>query len=134
MKRKTIFAVVFMAIIFITTNCFAQTDHQTFTLTVNGKETTVNLPKEVPNLALAVFAMDRCYDAHLCVDHYNINLEATLIISFWHYKSKIIGFVLHDLTQDVVEHIAWLYAADMPTFATGEEFNAKLKELYNEGG
>lgn len=132
--RKILFtAMLFIIVMFMALNCIAQTDYQSFALRVNGNDTTVNLPKDVPSMANAKFVAEQCYDAYLCVDHYAINDEETLIISFWHHKGKVIGFVLHDLTQDITEHMPWLYADDTPTLATVDEFNAKLTELYQGG-
>lgn len=133
MKRKTIFAAIFMVIIFITMNCIAQTEHRSFTLTVDGKDVAVNLPKEVPDMKDALYIGERCFDAHLCVGHYNINEEETLVISFWNHKGEVIGFVLHDMTQDIAKHTPWFYANDIPTLTTVEGFSAKLTELYQGG-
>jgi len=132
--RKLFFtAILFMIAMLLALNCIAQTDYHTFTLTIDGKETAVNLPKEVPDMKDAKHIGEQCFDAHLCVDHYAINKEETLSISFWHYKGEIVGFVLHKFIQDIVEHTPWLYADGMPTLVSGGEFNAKLTDLYHGG-
>ena len=133
MRRTLLLATLFTMVMFMAPDCIAQTGHRSFILRIDGNDVAVNLPKEVPDMKDARHIGERCFDARLCVDHYNINEGETLIISFWHHKGVVIGFVLHDLAQDVAKHTAWLYAADTPAWATGEEFNAKLTELYQGG-
>lgn len=132
MRTKLITAIA-VAIMFITANCFAQT-HHTFALRVNGSDTVVNLPREVPSMVVAKYLAEQCYDASLCVDHCAVNEDETLIVSFWHYRGEIVGFVLHDLSLSVTKHTGWLYADGTPASVTVEEFDAKLTELWESGG
>lgn len=131
--RTKFITMIAVATMFIAANCLAQTRH-TFALRVDGNETVVNLPREVPSMALAVWVAEQCYDAHLCVDHYAVDEGETLIVSFWHYRGEIVGFVLHDLSLSVTKHTGWLYADGAPASVTVEEFDARLKELWRGGG
>jgi len=59
-----------------------------FTLNIEGKETTINLPKDFPNMSKATKRTERCWDADLCAATFCLSDEPTHGHVRLFYKNK----------------------------------------------
>lgn len=131
-----------MVLLFLTLVSNAWPADKTFTLTIQGKEITLNLPDEVPDLTLAKpcgevcnsWNSERAYGPtfFLAVNHYCLPVSdcekiPQFVISFWHCSGAILGFVLHkNKSEYEMEHIGWLYLNDVFVKTEPDDFEQEL--------
>lgn len=115
----------------------AQPALKTFTLTINSKQVTVNLPEALPEMDTALYAGQECFNLKVCRQEFCLNPLPNHDHVDFMFTDEGEVFALIWIRTLKAEYMVWKYVGGMPVLSTLEEIKAiilgdKVKEILKE--
>lgn len=122
----------FLVFTFFAPNAFPAikiiTSIKTFTLTINSKQVTVILPPELPDMEMATFKDEACFNLHICMQRFCMH-----IITPGHdhvdfvFTNKGEVFALVWIRTALAVYVVWKYVDGLPILSSIEEIKGIIK-------